>query len=131
MVKIKEITKEELLNEYNDYLTVGDIKNFLLKHKLPDDAKVVIQRVEDKYYDDHNWGVYLKKGYHTSTDIEWNENINGKFLDEEKYPKLKNKKLSEYTTEELKETMEQYTPAFQCAKYKDDDNDVLFINLHY
>ena len=44
------------------YLTVGEIKKFLNEHQLPDDAVVVVQRVEDIYYKEHNWGSYLKKG---------------------------------------------------------------------
>lgn len=61
MEQLKEITKEELINSYDHYLTVGRLKEFLNKHNLPDTAKVVVQRVEDVYYEKHNWGVYLKE----------------------------------------------------------------------
>ena len=100
---IKEITKEELKNRYQHFMTVGDLKEFLNKHNLPDDAKVVVQRVEDVYYEKHNWGVYLKEGEHTFKDEQ------GKIV---------------------KESLEQYHPAWCCVKYRDED-DVLFINLHY
>jgi len=102
-MKIKEITKEELINQYQDYLTVGDLKNFLNKHNLPDNAKVVVQRVEDIYYEKHNWGVYLKEGEHTLKDEQGNI---------------------------IKESLEQYHPAWCCVKYNNED-DVLFIDLHY
>ena len=57
---MKVITKEEI-KEYLG-LTVGELKEFINKHNLPDDAKVLIERVEDKYYENHGWGVYLKDG---------------------------------------------------------------------
>lgn len=100
---LKEITKEELTNSYNDFLTVGELKEFLNKYSLPDNAKVVVQRVKDVYYEKHNWGVYLKEGEHTFRDG------NGDIV---------------------KESLEQYHPAWCCAKYNNED-DVLFINLHY
>ena len=99
----KVIEKEELSNGYNDYLTVGDLKKFLNKHNLPESAKVLVQRVEDVYYEKHSWGVYLKKGMHTFKDDEGNI---------------------------VKSSMETYHPAWCCVKYNDED-DVLFIDLHY
>ena len=100
---LKEITKEELTNGYDHYLTVGGLKKFLNKHNLPDTAKVVVQRVEDVYYEKYDWGVYLKEGMHTFKDD--NGNIE-------------------------KSSMEQYHPAWCCVKYNDEDN-ILFIDLHY
>lgn len=102
-MKIKEITKEELINQYQDYLTVGDLKNFLNKHNLPDNAKVVVQRIEDIYYEKHNWGLYLKEGEHVLKDEQGNI---------------------------IKESLEQYHPAWCCVKYNNED-DVLFIDMHY
>jgi len=103
MTNLKEITKEELSNSYDDYLTVGDLKEFLYKHNLPNNAKVVVQRIEDVYYEKHSWGVYLKEGDQTFRDDKGNV---------------------------VKESLEQYHPAWCCVKYKDED-DVLFIDLHY
>jgi len=100
---LKEITKEQLTNGYDQYLTVGGLKEFLNKHNLPVSARVVVQRIEDVYYEKHNWGVYLKEGEHTFKDD--NGNI-------------------------VKSSMEQYHPAWCCVKYNDEDN-MLFIDLHY
>lgn len=102
-MSIKKITKEDLTNGYDYFLTVGQLKKFLDKHQLPDQAKVVVQRVEDRYFEGNNWGVYLKEGDNTFKDD------NG-VIDEE--------------------TLSQYHPAFCCVKYNDED-DVLFIDMHY
>jgi hypothetical protein len=101
-MNIKEITKEEI-NNYTHFLTVGDLKKFLSKHDLPDNAPVLIERVEDVYYEKHDWGVYLKEGEHTVNDE--NGNI-------------------------VKESLKQYHPAWCCVRFKD-DSDILFIDLHY
>jgi hypothetical protein len=100
---INKITKEELKNKYEYFLTVGDLKEFLNKNNFPDDSKVLIQRIEDVYYEKLKWGVYLKKGEHTFTDKDGNI---------------------------VEKSLEQYHPAWCCVKYSDED-DVLFINLHY
>lgn len=100
---LKEITKEKLTNGYRYYLTVGDLKEFLNKNNFPDTAKVVVQRIEDVYYEKHNWGVYLKEGEHTFKDEKGNV---------------------------VKDSLVQYHPAWCCVKYSDED-DVLFIDLHY
>lgn len=101
-MEIKEITKDDLSTRYRGYMTIGDLKEFLNKHNLPDNGKILVQRVEDRYYENHNWGVYLKDGEHTFKDEHGNI---------------------------VKETLEQYTPAWCCVKYKDED--MLFIDLHY
>jgi len=128
MEKIRELSKEEL-KKYSDFLTVGRLKKFLNEHDLPDDAIVVTQRIEDHYYENNNWGVYLKEGEDTYYVKQRNKDIkNGKYLNKENYPDIKNIKI--YTDEEIKETMEQYTPVWSCVRYPD-DKDILFLDLHY
>jgi len=126
-----QISEEKLKNGFEFYLTVGKLKQFIEDNNLPDDAKVMIQRVEDKYYDNHNWGSYLKKGEHYHYALQHNKDIeNGKYLNKEEYPNINEDNLIPYTEEELKGSMEQYHPAFCCVYYKDDE-DLLFIDLHY
>jgi hypothetical protein len=100
---MKEITKEQLVSEYDYYLTVGKLKDFLSRHDFPDDAKVLVQRVEDIYYENHGWGVYLK---------------------ESEFPLY-----DEFGKPDPK-SMNQYHPAWACVKYSEEDND-LFIDMHY
>lgn len=60
------ITKIDLLTKYKGYLTVGKLREILDNTNLPDNAKVLIERVEDKYYENHNWGVFINENseYH-------------------------------------------------------------------
>jgi len=129
MNSVKELTKEDLQNRH--FLTVGRLKEFLNENKLPDDAVVVIQRVEDIYYDNHHWGVYLKNGRSSKNAEQWNKDIeSGKYLNKDQFSKIKEENLVPYTEEQIKELMEQYHPAWCCVNYED-DTDVLFIDLHY
>lgn len=101
------------LASYSTKLTVGELRQFLSAHpEISDDATVLIERVEDFYYEKNGWSVVYK------------ESDNYRFA----------KKLSEDTNESLTETelqysKNQYTPAFCCVKYAEDDN--LYVNLHY
>lgn len=127
---MKELTKEDL-KVYSDHLTVGKLKAFLEKYQLPDDAPVLIQRVEDIYFDKHSWGVYLKESDTTYFARKHNKDIDdGKFLDKEQFPDFHISHITKTSEEQMKEYMDQYHPAWACAYYKD-DKDILFISSHY
>ena len=51
---------KELIDRYkkSQYLTVGKLKEIL--YKYPNDALVVSQRVEDVYFEKHNWNTIKK-----------------------------------------------------------------------
>ncbi len=127
---MKELTKEEV-KSYQHYLTVGDMKKFIAEHNPPDDALILIERVQDVYYDKHNWGSYLKEGEHYNNAVQYNADIDsGKYLNKKEYPKIKEENLVKYTEEQLNNLKIQYHPAWCCVHYKD-DKDLLFIDLHY
>lgn len=128
------LNKEEIENRFQDHLTIGDLKKWLEKNSdLPDDSKVLIQRVEDRYFENNNWGVYLKDG-----ETVWNQLAFNKDMDEEierrekgeesEYPQIKdpNKNIIEITNE-LKE---QYFPAWCCVRYSDEEK-IMFIDAFY
>ncbi len=129
---MEELSKEDLKKYVRGgCLTVGELKEFLNKYQLPSDAIVIIERVEDVYYEKHNWDVYLKRGEPFYDAERWNNDIKeGRFLDKHQYPKIKAENLTPYTKEEMKGLMTQYHPAWCCVRYND-DTDVLFIDLHY
>ena len=132
MGDIKKVIEIEDLSRYKDYLTVGRLKKFLEQHpELPDDALVLTQRVEDRYYEKNGWGVVLKEGYHyhmsKENNIRMEEEIHRRKNGEHpKYDMEDPSKFIEELTDDLKE---QYHPAWSCLKYKDDDN--LYLDLHY
>ena len=127
----KELTKEEIVDKYKSYLTVGDLKKHLEKYNIPDDAKVLVQRVEDIYYENNNWSSYYKIGEQARHALQWNEDIkSGKYLNKEKYPSMKEENLIPNTEKEIKENMDQYHPVWSCVRYQN-DHDLLFLDLHY
>lgn len=42
-------------------LTIGDLKKFIEKHDLPDDAIILVERVHDIYFEKHNWETVKKE----------------------------------------------------------------------
>jgi hypothetical protein len=123
---------DNLKGNYEYYLTIGKLRKFLEDHpELPDDALVLTQRVEDKYYEQHGWGVVLKEGEQYNMSMTHNNRM------EEEIQRRKNGEEPMYyvddpskhiheLTDDLKD---QYHPAFCCVKYTDDDN--LYLDLHY
>jgi hypothetical protein len=152
---MNKLTKEEIQTTWG--LTVGKLKKFLEDHKIPDTAKVLIQRVEDSYYEGSDisgftgtlpdgtfgplppgskaegWGVYLKKGDQCGWIMDMNELMEEEIARREKgeepeHPDIEDPK--KYIAEITDEDMDQYSPAWCCVFYKDDP-DLLFIDLHY
>jgi hypothetical protein len=133
MRKVPRILTKEELKGYTHWLTVGKLKEFIEKHNVPDEAMILVQRVEDIYYEENSWGVYLKEGYHSASCRRHNEKVtSGVYDDKEQYPMIteENKKL--FTEEEiLQQFGEQYHPAWCPVYYFDDKDDFLFLDLHY
>lgn len=128
---LKVLSKEELL-DYKHYMTVGDLKKFLKENPdISDDSIVVAQRVEDIYYEKHNWGVYKHGGYHYHQSLQWNKDIDsGKYLDKEQYPNIEESNLVKFTEEDLDQLKNQYHPVWCCFRDKTDEG-VVFLDLHY
>ncbi len=129
----KEYTREEILELKEKFhcLTVGDMKKFLSENDFPDNAPILIERVQDVYYEKHGWKVYKKDNEHTSFFRRQNENIkNGIYSDKDEYPNITEHILIPHTEEDISAAMNQYHPAWSCVRYND-DKDILFIDLHY
>ena len=128
----KKVNVIKDLSGYKDYLTVGKLRKFLEEHsELPDDALVLTQRVEDKYYEEHGWGVVLKEGFWYHAFNENNIRMADEILRREngEEPEYDIEDPSKAITELNDENKEQYHPAFSCLRYNDDNN--LYIDLHY
>ena len=111
-------------------LNVGELLDFIEKHNLPRDAKVLYHRIEDVYFSRHNWHVAKVKGEFYHNAIQHNKNIapGGKFWDKEQYPDLKIEDMKPYTEDQLNEFKEEYILA-HCQINYDDKN--LYITAHY
>jgi len=147
---MNKLTKEQL--KYWTGLRVKDLKKFIEENNIPDDALVMIERIEDKYYEgidisgmnsvngvlpegtkSNGWAVYLKEGEAYYDSLLHNKRIKeGYYFNKEEFPHLEEGSdfFNELTEEQLDESKNQYHPAWSCVKYKDED-DLLFIDLHY
>ena len=128
----KKVRVIEDPNKYKDYLTVGKLRKFLEQNpELPNDSLVLIQRVEDMYYEKGGWGVVLKEGHYynmvKTNNVRMQEEIQRRKNGE--HPKYEMEDPSKYITELTDEWKEQYHPAWTCLRYRDDNN--LYIDLHY
>jgi hypothetical protein len=154
---MNKIKKEDLFRyTKNGFLTVGQLKKFIEQHNIPDNAPIIVERIQDKYYEgvdisgmsgctdtengifpegskSEGWGVYLKAGNsynHIKTiNIRMEEEIVRRRNGEPgKFPKVENPK--EHIVNLGDDLMNQYHPVWGPVFYKDDP-DVLFLNLHY
>ena len=154
---MNKIDKENLYRyTKNGFLTVGVLKKFIEENNLPDDAPVIVERVEDRYYEGNDisgmagcpdtedgiyppgsksdgWGVYLKKGdsyYDVETmNIRMKDEINRRKNGEPgKFPKIEDPQ--KYIIELDDNLKTQYHPVW-CPVFYKDDPDVLFLDLHY
>ncbi len=128
----RELSKKELKADTSLILTVGELKTILNKCNLPDDAPVLVERVEDVYFQVHGgWGVYLRESTLTWLVKQRNKDIqNGKFSIKDmkkQYPLIQAEDLRPATEENIKDTMEQYHPAQSCMA----EDNLLFIKMHY
>lgn len=125
-----KLTLEDLKTRYG--LKVGDLRKFLDENPgLSDDAPVLVERIEDFYFEKNGWGVYLKEGesYHDikSMNERMNEEIERRARGEEPHYGMEDP--SKYIRELTDEDMNQYIPTWCCVIYTGDD--ALFIDLHY
>ena len=134
MLADKTNTPEEIRTKecWQPYCTVRDLKRFITENKLPDDAKVFIQRIEDVYFKKHHWGTIKKEGYLYNSEKELIQKVkDGGFDDKEKYPDFNDEsKMSILEGENIiDELKEEYVPVWCPVKYKNDDN--LYLDAHY
>lgn len=128
--KINKIKKVDLKTRYG--LTVGSLKKFLADNPdLSDDAPVLVERIEDLYFEKNGWSVYLKEGEHYHNCKSMNENMRDEIERRARgeTPQYGMEDPSKYIKEPTEEDMNQYIPTWCCVKYKDED--ALFIDLHY
>jgi hypothetical protein len=128
---MRKLSRKELF-DMNHYLTVGDLKKFLRDNPdITDDAPVVVERIQDIYFKDNGWGVYLKEGdsyyWKSKLNEDMKEEIERRKRGEE--PEYSMEDPSLYIEEPSEKDMNQYIPTWCCVKYPNEN--ILFIDLHY
>ena len=120
------------------HLTVGDLLKFIDKHNLPMDAPVVMQRVEDHYYepgkgwDENSWkmkGQFWNQTKRFNMEMQselWKRNSG----DEPDYPGIDDPNKYIATEEDMESLKEQYTQAW-CPVFYVEEPEVLFLDAHY
>lgn len=108
----KNLTKEDVL-KFKYVLTVGQLRKFIEKHNISDDAPILVQRIEDVYFDKHNWPTYRKHTFESTMMIDSWDNCSKVRL----------------TDAELESYKSDYIPTNQPVYYKE-DKEILFIDLH-
>ena len=130
---MEKLTKEQILKRECG-LTIGELKKFLEENKdLPDDSPILVERVEDKYFSNNGWGVYLKEGDFYNQTKNFNENMLKEIElrkkgEESEYESIEDP--NKYITELTDDLKVQYFPTWCCVRYNDEDN-ILFIDCHY
>jgi len=57
---LKQLSKASLKKGFFR-LTLGELKKHAEQNGISDDAVIMVERVEDHYYETGGWGVYTKK----------------------------------------------------------------------
>lgn len=108
-------------------MTVKELRKAI--SNLPDDGEVFVQRIEDKYFENHGWTVKLIEGESYHRYVGWNKAIDlGIYFNNENYPNIKPGMLLRVTDEELEASKEQYIDTHCCINY---DGKNLYITSHY
>lgn len=109
-------------------MTIKELREAITN--LPDDGEVYVQRIEDKYFENHGWSVKKMEGEWYHKFLQWNKDIDsGKYLDREQYPNMiPEKHLTKLTNEDLESAKEQYIDTHCCINY---DKKNLYITSHY
>lgn len=112
-------------------ITVGDLLDFIEKHKIPREGKVLFQRIEDVYFEKHNWTTIDMPGdiYYSAKKFT-DKAISGEFNNKEEYPNMDQDTIDKYIEmeKELDSFKEQYIIASSPVKH---DNENLYIDAHY
>lgn len=111
--------------------TIGQLKKFIEKHNLPDDTVIMMQRIEDVYFEKHHWEVIKKKGHWYRQFEEVNKKIDtGYFRDKELFPDLAEDSWvhKKYTEDDLENSLCEYYTCHSPVFY---DNEFLYLDAHY
>jgi hypothetical protein len=128
------ISKNELINPDSGRLTLKSLRRFINDNPtLDDNTPIMIERIEDIYFENYNWGVYLVEGFNYSNQLErnqlfYNETIRRKNGLEPELD-LENPEDYIYSDDEMQLIKEQFYYSWCISKMPDDS--AILIYSHY
>ncbi len=121
------------LEDYQHFCTVGDLLKFIEKNNVPMDAKILMQRVEDSYFNkecSNGWQLFRKHGYFSYQMMKTNQMIDdGIYNDKDHYPDIEDPERFRNSQEAIEAAMEEYYPCWCPVQYADDKH--LYLDAHY
>lgn len=135
--------------KYDLNCTVGQLLDFIEKNKIPKNAKILYQRIEDSYFEGSDisgmrskdgilppgskaapWDSVKKESMFYHQALEYNEGIapGGKYHNKEQYPLMNAEERTSIPIEELEKLKDEFIVVSSPIKYKDDDN--LYLTAH-
>ena len=122
-----------LKEEWKHYYNVGDLLKFIKENNIPNDAKILLQRVEDVYFEKHNWKPIKKEGLFCSQERDHHKKIKEGYYWSKDFPDNKPEDFTILSDEEheklIEDLKEQYYVCWSPVKYENDDN--LYLDAHY
>ena len=97
---------------------------------LSGDTKVLVERVEDRYFEKHSWSVFKVDNeitYQCEVDNERIENDLENMRKE--YPNAPEEFFTKIPEEIIEESKSQFHPAWHIGT--NNENDLVFIHMHY
>lgn len=130
------------IEKHHDSVTVGELLDFIEKYNIPRDGKVLIQRIEDQYFEGCDisgmtgqlpdgtygklppgskatpWDTIKMPGYQYHLCVKNNKRVDSGELPEK----------FRTSTEDLEKLKDEYIVAWSPVRH---DNDNLYIDAHY
>lgn len=138
VIKVNVIEREDLKARKMDGLTMKDLRKFVESNKdLPDDTKVLVERITDYYFEgkelngfkSNGWKVLLVNGEIYYNTLEMNKRMEEEKLRRDKgeihYPLIEDP--DDYITEITDSFKDQFFRAWCITK----DDDFIYIHNHY
>lgn len=87
--------------KFKNHCTVGELLDFIEKYNIPKEGKILIQRIEDVYFEKHHWNTIDMPGhqYNMYKDII-DKAKSGEYNDKEKYPLMTQEDIDKYINSE-------------------------------
>lgn len=127
---------EEYIEQFQDKhgLKMSDLRDFVNKNpQIPGDTMVVVERVEDKYFENQGWHVYNHPGWFYNSYLSFNnsmdeENERRKRGEIPEFEAIENPLENKFTEDDLEESKEQFFRAWDISNL---DNKLILIYNHY